>query len=125
MAEFLIAAKPWFKFLFAAAMIAIGVLHLVRPKPFIRIVPAALPNPRALVFLSGFFEVVGGIGLLIPQTQVLAAWGLIALLVAVFPANVNMAVHRIPLNNRPIPPLLLWLRLPFQAVFILWAWWFV
>jgi len=102
--------------------------HFVQPKPFIRIVPAWLHrfNPRALVLVSGFFEIAGGIGLLLPRTQQLAAWGLIALYVAVFPANVNMAVHRISLNpKRPIPTYLLWLRLPFQLLFIAWAWWFV
>ncbi|WP_394847650.1 hypothetical protein LZC95_09325 [Pendulispora brunnea] len=75
---------------------------------------------------SGFFEIAGGVGLLLPVTQRLAAWGLIALYVAVFPANVNMAVNRISLDpKRPIPTYLLWQRLPFQLLFIAWAWWFV
>jgi len=126
--EWLETAKPWFKILLAVGMVGIGILHFVQPKPFIRIVPAWLHrfNPRALVLVSGFFEIAGGIGLLLPRTQQLAAWGLIALYVAVFPANVNMAVHRISLNpKRPIPTYLLWLRLPFQLLFIAWAWWFV
>ena len=123
--DVLAMAKPWFKILLAVAMVGVGVLHFVRPKPFIRIVPASLPNPRALVLVSGFFEVAGGLGLLLPATQTFAAWGLVALYIAVFPANVNMAIKKIPLApGRPISPYLLWLRLPFQAVFILWAWWF-
>jgi len=104
--DFLATAKPLFKILLAVAMVVVGALHFVRPKPFIRIVPAALPNPRALVLVSGFFEIAGGVGLLLPPTQHVAAWGLIALYVAVFPANVNMAIHRISLHpKRPIPPL--------------------
>jgi len=78
----------------AAAMVAIGVLHFVRPKPFVRIVPKYLPAPLTLVYVSGFFEILGGIGLLIPETRVWAAWGLIALYVAVFPANINMLSMR-------------------------------
>ena len=107
------------------AMIAIGVLHFVRPKPFVRIVPKYLPAPLALVYISGFFEILGGIGLLIPATREWAAWGLIALYVAVFPANVYMLTDDVSLDPRkPIPRWALWLRLPFQLVFIAWAYWF-
>ena len=109
----------------AAAMVAIGVLHFVRPKPFVRIVPKYLPAPLALVYISGFFEILGGIGLLIPETRVAAAWGLIALYVAVFPANVYMLTDNVSLDPRkPIPRWILWARLPFQLVFIAWAYWF-
>ncbi len=109
----------------AAAMIGIGVLHFVRPKPFVRIVPKYLPAPLALVYISGLFEILGGIGLLIPETRAWAAWGLIALYVAVFPANVYMLTDNVSLDPRkPIPRWALWLRLPFQLVFIAWAYWF-
>ena len=109
----------------AAAMVAIGVLHFVRPKPFVRIVPKYLPAPLALVYISGFFEILGGIGLLIPETRVAAAWGLIALYVAVFPANVYMLTDNVSLDPRkPIPRWILWARLPFQLVFVAWAYWF-
>jgi len=111
--------------LLSVAMIAIGVLHFVRPKPFVRIVPKFLPAPLALVYISGFFEVLGGVGLLIPGTRPWAAWGLIALYVAVFPANIYMLTHNISLNpKKPIPRWALWVRLPFQLVFIAWAYWF-
>ena len=60
----------------ALAMISIGTLHFVRPKPFVRIVPKFLPAPLALVYISGFFEIVGGVGLLIPATRIAAVWGL-------------------------------------------------
>lgn len=109
----------------ALTMVAIGVLHFVRPKPFVRIVPKYLPAPLALVYISGFFEILGGLGLLIPSTRSFAAWGLIALYVAVFPANVYMLSDNVSLDpKKPIPRWALWLRLPFQLVFIAWAYWF-
>lgn len=104
-------------------MIAVGVVHFVSPAGFVRIVPAFLPAPLALVLISGAAEILGGLGLLVPRTRRLAAWGLIALYVAVFPANVNMLVHEIPLGEAPVSLLVLWLRLPFQALFIAWAYW--
>ena len=111
--------------LLAAVMIAIGVLHFVRPKPFVRIVPKFLPAPLALVYISGFFEILGGVGLLVPGTRTWAAWGLVALYVAVFPANIYMLTHNISPNpKKPIPRWALWLRLPFQFLFIAWAYWF-
>jgi uncharacterized membrane protein len=109
----------------AIAMVSIGVSHFARPKPFVRIVPKFLPAALALVYISGFFEILGGLGLLVPETRSAAAWGLIALYVAVFPANIYMLTHNISLNPRkPIPRWALWLRLPFQFVFIAWAYWF-
>jgi uncharacterized membrane protein len=108
----------------AIGMIAVGVQHFLNPEPFVRIVPAALPAPRALVYISGVFEILGGIGLLVPRLRRASAWGLIALYIAVFPANVNMAVNRIALDEGPpLPTWALWLRLPLQAVLIAWAFW--
>lgn len=108
--------------LLAGVMIAAGVAHFVTPEPFVGIVPNVLPAPRTLVLVSGVFEILGGAGLLIPHTRKAAAWGLIALYVAVFPANINMAVNGLPFGDHPPDPVLAWLRLPFQAVFIAWAW---
>jgi len=104
-------------------MIASGVSHLLRPAPFVAIVPSFLPAPLALVIVSGAAEILGGVGLLIPAYERIAAWGLAVLFVAVFPANVNMAVHNMPFGNFH-SPLLAWLRLPFQLVLIAWAWMF-
>ena len=108
----------------ALAMTAIGVLHFVKPEPFVAIVPAYLPAPLALVYLSGVFEIVLG-WLLIPErTRTLGKWGLIALFVAVFPANINMAIHEIQLApSSPMPVWMMWARLPFQLLFIAAAWW--
>ncbi|MGB5704577.1 MAG: DoxX family protein [Polyangiales bacterium] len=109
----------------AIAMVGIGALHFIQPKPFVRIVPKYLPAPLALVYISGFFEIAGGIGLLIPETRAWAAWGLIALYLAVFPANIYMLTDNVSLDpKKPIPRWALWLRLPFQLLFIAWAYWF-
>ena len=106
----------------AVAMVAVGVAHFVAPDGFVRIVPAFLPAPLVLVYVSGLFEILGGAGLLIRPIRRAAALGLIALFIAVFPANVNMAVNRIPLDGRTVlPDWALWLRLPLQALLVAWA----
>ncbi len=99
----------------AAVFAVAGTLHFARPRMFEAIVPPSLPAPRALVAVSGAAEVLGGLGLLVGPTRVLAAWGLIALLLAVFPANVFMArqAHRF---RSLAPPWALWARLPLQPV---------
>jgi uncharacterized membrane protein len=107
--------------LLAAFMIFAGAMHFRAPKAYIRTVPRWLPAPAALVMVSGVSEILGGLGLLLPVTRPWAAWGLIALFVAVFPANVNMAVNRIGFGRKPTPAWLLWARLPLQAVLIAWA----
>ena len=105
----------------AAIMIGIGVVHFAMPGPFVSIVPAALPAPYALVLVSGFFEILGGVGLLVPRARRAASYGLVLLYLAVFPANINMALH--PELGRGIPEWSLWARLPLQFVFIAWAAW--
>ena len=112
-------------YLLATGMVAIGVSHISTPQPFVDIVPAFLPYRLGLVYISGAAEIAGGVGLLVPATRRQAAWGLVALYVAVFPANINMAVNSItPSGSEPIPTEALWLRLPLQFVFITWAWWY-
>jgi uncharacterized membrane protein len=115
------ALKTCLRLLLASMMIAAGILHFAKPASYTRIVPSFLPSPLALVYVSGVFELLGGLGLLVAATRRWAAWGLIALYVAVFPANVNMAVHHIGFDG---PSWVLWARLPLQAVLIAWAWWF-
>jgi uncharacterized membrane protein len=107
----------------AAAMVAIGILHFARPAPFVAIVPPYLPAPLLLVWVSGFFEIAGGVGLLVARVHRLAAWGLVALYVAVFPANVHMAVHEVRPEGMEVSTSLLWLRLPLQIVPIALAVW--
>ena len=107
----------------AVGMIAVGVLHFVAAVGFVKIVPTALPAPLALVLISGAAEIAGGVGLLVERTRRLASWGLVALYVSVFPANINMAVNDIQPVGVHVPEALLWLRLPLQAGFIALAWW--
>lgn len=118
-----LALKETFRGILAVAIIIVGVTHFIRPEQYARIVPPPLPA-FAMVYVSGFFEILGGIGLLIPLVSVAAAWGLIALFIAVFPANIYQAINSIPIDGIPHHPLLYWFRLPFQAVLITWAWWF-
>lgn len=106
----------------AAFVIGTGVMHFVTPQFFIDIVPDYLPAPELLVAVSGVFEILGGIGLLVPMTRRFAAFGLIALFIAVFPANVHMALHQITPTGAPaLPAWMPWARLPLQAALIWWA----
>jgi uncharacterized membrane protein len=114
--------KSVFRVLLAMFVISTGTLHFVRPDPFVAIVPDYLPQPLLLVYVSGFFEILGGIGLMIPHIRRPAGWGLMALFIAVFPANIHMALHQLPFNG-VVHPIGNWMRLPFQAVLIAWAYW--
>jgi uncharacterized membrane protein len=116
--------KETLRVVLAVSLSIVGVTHFTHTEQFVRIVPPQLPNPVALVYISGFFEILGGISLLIPLVSVLAAWGLIALFIAVFPANINQAINSIPIDGIPNYPMLYWFRLPFQIPLILWAWWY-
>lgn len=107
----------------AAFYVFAGVQHFRDPAFYVRITPPGLPSREAAVYISGVAEIAGGIGLLIPALRRMAAWGLVALLVAVFPANVYMAMYNVPAGSRQIAPLLLWLRLPLQGVLIWWVLW--
>ena len=116
--------KEILRVIHAVAIIVVGITHFIVPEQYARIVPPQLPYPFELVYISGFFEILGGFGLVIPFVSVAAAWGLIALYIAVFPANINMAVNSIPIDGIPQIPWLYWARLPFQAVLIAWAYWY-
>ena len=109
------------RYLIGALFIVAGINHFVMPPMYMSIMPEYLPRPRLLVLLSGVAEVIGGLLALFPRTQQWARWSLTALLIAVFPANIHMALHaeRYP----KIPPWLLWVRLPLQAVLVGWVWW--
>lgn len=104
--------------LVSAFFILAGTYHFLRPAPFIAMVPPWLPSPATLVAISGIAEIAGGIGVLIPRFRRCAAWSLIVLLIAVFPANLQVARYGWP--GVDLPPWVLWLRLPFQLLFI-WA----
>ena len=110
------------KVIFALFFVAAGVNHFVNPPFYESITPPYLPWPCALVIISGIAEIVLGIALLVPKWSRLAAWGLIALLIAVFPANIYMALN--PNLFPTIPVMALWIRLPVQGLLILWAYWY-
>ena len=95
-------------------------MHFVKPSAYEPTVPDALPAHREIVYLSGGAEIAGALGVLHDRSARWAGWWLIALLVAVFPANVNMAVNAE--RFRAVPEALLWVRLPIQAVLIAWVW---
>lgn len=116
--------KIVFQIILAIAMVVVGALHFTEPEGFVKIVPDYLPYPLALVYISGFVEVLAGVGLLIPQGSRAAAWILVVLFIAVFPANLYQAVNNIEVASLPHDPPLKELRLPFQAVLVAWAWWF-
>jgi uncharacterized membrane protein len=97
-----------------------GTLHFLRPRVYEAIVPDAFRDKRAVVYASGAAELAGGAGVLHPATRRLAGCWLIATCLAIFPANVHMALH--PERYRGIPRPLLWLRLPLQAPLAAWAW---
>jgi uncharacterized membrane protein len=109
------------RFIFACIFIVGGILHFTVPEPYVRIVPPILPWPRALVFVSGGAELVGGIALLVPRLRHVAGYGLALLLVAVFPANIYMAVAHVPSSGWLGNPWVQWLRLPLQLPLIWWA----
>src|SRR3984957_19976796 len=102
--------------------IGAGALHFVKPEPYRAMIPPYIPPLRAMVALSGVAEAAGGAGLLVPRTRRWASWWLVATLVAIFPANVHMALHP-ERYERHVPGgrLGLYLRLPFHLVFIAWV----
>ena len=116
--------KTVLRWLLAIVMVGAGLNHFISPAPYVAMMPAALPAPLALVYISGIAEIAGGLGLIPRATRRLAAWGLIALYVAVFPANLNMAINELPLGTSTVPTWALWARLPLQLVLIAWAYWF-
>lgn len=109
--------------LMAAFYVLAGVMHFVRPDFYLPMMPPYLPWHAALVFLSGLAEVVLGVAVLIPTLRPWAAWGIILLLVAVFPANIHIAQHDVPVFGAVRGAgKWNWVRLPLQGVLIFWAW---
>ena len=110
------------RYLLGTLFVVAGINHFLNTAIYLSIMPPYLPWHLELVYVSGVAEAALGILLLIRRTAAWAAWGLIALCVAVFPANVHMAMHA---DLYPaLPPLGWWLRLPAQGLLIAWAWWY-
>lgn len=114
------APRVVLKVLFGGFFVVAGLNHFRDPGFYLRMIPPWLPWHLSLVQLSGLVELLLGILFLIPRFTRPAAWGLITLLVTVFPANLHMALH--PELFPEFGPAALWMRLPLQAVLILWAW---
>lgn len=110
-------ARRWMRWLIAAGFVLGGTMHFMATDAYVGVMPPYIPAPRLMVLVSGVFEIAGGIGLLIPALRKWAAWGLVALLVAVFPANVHMALNPevMPFS---VPDWALGVRLPVQFVLI-------
>ena len=111
-------ARTLLGWLLALAMVSAGVAHFTSTQDYVEIMPGWLGWHTELVLLSGGFEILGGLGLLLRRTRRAAAWGLVALFLCVFPANVQMALDGVQWT-----PFFLWARLPLQLVFIAWAVW--
>lgn len=113
---------PWHLYLMATLYIFAGLMHFIKPKTYLRIMPRYLPYPRFLVFLSGFIEIMLGIGLCFPSTKNMAISGIIGMLV------IFLVVHYYMLSSKKagagIPFWLLLLRIPLQFVLIYWAFWY-
>ena len=109
------------KWVFGIAFVLAGINHFRSPDFYLRMMPPVFPAHLFLVYLSGVFEIALGILLLIPRFQRFAAWGLIALLIAVYPANIYMALN--PNIFPEISPAAQYIRLPIQFILIAWAYW--
>ena len=111
--------------LMALFYVAGGVNHFADPDFYMPLMPPYLPWHLELIYLSGVAEILLGVAVLVPSLRAMAAWGLIALLVAVFPANLHMALNNVVLPGlEDVPAVFRWVRLPLQGLFIAWAWWY-
>ena len=107
----------------AIVYVLAGALHFIKTDVYLRIMPPYIPWHLFMVRASGVLEILGGLGLLIPQTRRAAAWGLVALLIAVFPANIYMATNPIDTGAESIAPLFRWGRLALQPLLVWWILW--
>jgi uncharacterized membrane protein len=114
--------KEILRWLMALLYVAAGLNHFLRPAFYAVMIPPYLPAPQLLVTVSGLAEIALGILVVVPRVSRLAAWGVIALLIAVFPANLYMAQH--PEHFPQFSRSALLIRLPIQLVLILWAYWY-
>ncbi len=119
-----LSRAQWIALVLASILYTVaGTLHFTAPEPYLKLIPPYIPWHSAMVQVSGFFEILGGVGLLLPRTRQAAAWGLVALLVAVFPANLYMATHPVEAGAAAVAPAIRWARLPLQLVLIWWVLW--
>lgn len=110
---------PWHLYLMASLYIIAGINHFRNPRIYLKIIPPYLPNPKLLNLLSGFAEIILAIGLCIPLLTKTSAWGIIFLLIAIFPANIYMLQNE--KATLGLPKWIRLLRLPLQGILIYWA----
>jgi uncharacterized membrane protein len=110
------------RIILAVLFVLSGILHFILPQAYLRIMPPYLASPLLLIRISGAAEILGGIGLLIPLSRHLAAWGIVALLIAVLPANIYTATAHLPLPGLAGQSWVQWLRIPLQIPLVYWAW---
>jgi uncharacterized membrane protein len=103
------------------AFIVASIPHFTSPERYLPMMPPFVPAPRMMISVSGVAELLGGIGMLIPRTARLASWWLAALLLAIFPANIYVAISGVNAAGLPSSPWYTWSRLPFQLVFLWWV----
>ena len=128
MYQLLYRLKRPLRYVMAVLYVIAGAMHFLVPEVYVQIVPPVLPGPLTLVYVSGIAEIALGLGLLHPRTRRLAAWGLIGLLIAIFPANVYMATSGVVIEGTPgggdPSEIVRWGRLPLQVILVAWAWWY-
>ena len=111
-------------FMMSLFYIWVGINHFIDPAWFVQIMPPYLPMHYEAVYLSGFFEILFGIMLLFTGTRYYAAWGLILLLIAIYPANIYLAFNETPQKALQISAFAAsWIRLPIQFIFLGLAYW--
>ena len=115
--------RRYARYALSLSMVWVGITHFTRLDFFMAIVPPWLPEPVLLIYVSGFFEILGGLGLLVEGARRFAGYGLVALYVAVYPVNIYMLTEGVFPPGVPQERWLLYARMPFQLLFILWALW--
>ena len=112
-------------YVMAAFYVVAGVVHFVNPDFYMPMMPPYLPWHRELVYVSGLAEIVLGLAVLVTPARSIAAWGIILLLIAIFPANLHIALYNVPIGGATEGGgVWNWVRLPLQALLIAWAWWY-
>lgn len=113
----------WHFYLLPSIFIITGILHLIKPKAFMRIMPLYIPYHKALVYLSGIGEIMAGVGLLFSTTRITSLWAIIIMLILFFPVHIHMIVNKKAGLNLPKPVLML--RLLFQFVLLYWVYQYI
>jgi len=113
--------RPRNVFFLSGLFVFAGLMHFVIPDRYMGIMPRLIPHPLAMVYVSGVAEILGGVGLLVPMVRTAAGIGLIALLIAVFPANVQMLANAVHSGSSLVYSALLFFRLPLQPLLIVWV----